>query len=44
MKTDAKVPGIDDNRFQQIAEGAKKAVRSPSLAGVEITMDAGLIH
>ncbi len=44
LKTEAKVPGIEANRFQQIAEGAKMGCPvSRALAGVEISMDARLV-
>jgi osmotically inducible protein OsmC len=43
LKTEAEVPGIDDAKFQQIAEEAKKGCPvSRALAGTEIKLDAKL--
>jgi lipoyl-dependent peroxiredoxin len=43
LKTSAAVPGIDDAKFQQLAEEAKKNCPvSKVLAGAEITLDAKL--
>jgi lipoyl-dependent peroxiredoxin len=45
LNTEAKVPGIDENRFQQIADGAKKGCPvSRALAGVEISLSAKLMN
>jgi osmotically inducible protein OsmC len=44
LMTEANVPGIDNNQFQQIAEGAKKGCPvSRALTGVNITLTAKLI-
>jgi osmotically inducible protein OsmC len=44
LDTEARVPGIEAQAFQQIAEGAKKGCPvSRALAGVEISMDAKLL-
>jgi osmotically inducible protein OsmC len=43
LRTDAEVPGIDDAKFQQIAEEAKKGCPvSKALAGTQIKLDAKL--
>ena len=43
LKTEAEVPGIDDAKFQQIAEEAKKGCPvSKALAGTQIKLDAKL--
>jgi osmotically inducible protein OsmC len=43
LVTRARVPGIDDARFQEIAEAAKQGCPvSKALAAVEITLDATL--
>ena len=43
LKTEAEVPGIDDAKFQQIAEEAKKGCPvSRALAGTQIKLDAKL--
>ncbi len=45
LNMEAKVPGIEENRFQQIADGAKKGCPvSRALAGVEITLEAKLAN
>jgi len=42
--TKGKVPGIDNDAFQQFAEGAKKGCPvSKALAGTDITLDATLL-
>lgn len=42
--TKATIPDIDDDTFQQFAEGAKKGCPvSKALAGTEITLDATLL-
>jgi osmotically inducible protein OsmC len=44
LKTKAKVPGIDEQTFQKIAEGAKEGCPvSQALAGTSISLDAELI-
>ena len=44
LDTRARVPGIDDDEFQRVAEGAKKNCPvSKALTGVEIDLDAELI-
>jgi osmotically inducible protein OsmC len=43
LDTEAKVPGIDNEKFQEIADGAKKGCPvSKALAGTEITLNAKL--
>jgi osmotically inducible protein OsmC len=43
LVTDAEVPGIDDAKFQEIAEGAKKGCPlSKALAAIPITLKATL--
>jgi lipoyl-dependent peroxiredoxin len=43
LDTEAKVPGIDDQQFQEHARGAKEGCPvSRALAGVEIVLDARL--
>jgi osmotically inducible protein OsmC len=43
LQTEAKVPGIDEAQFKEIAEGAKKGCPvSRALAGVDIHLDAKL--
>ena len=43
LDTEARVPGIDDDAFQETAAGAKEGCPvSKALAGVEITLDARL--
>ncbi len=43
LKADAHVPDIDEDSFQEIAEGAKKNCPvSKALAGVDIKLDASL--
>jgi osmotically inducible protein OsmC len=44
LETEADVPGIDEDEFQQQAEGAKQNCPvSKALAGVEIRLDARLV-
>jgi len=44
LKTEADVPGIDDAKFQEIAEGAKKGCPvSKALAATRINLEAKLI-
>lgn len=44
LTTEAEVPGIDNDNFQQQAEAAKAGCPvSRALAGVEITLDAKLV-
>jgi osmotically inducible protein OsmC len=44
LETEAEVPGIDNTKFQEAAEGAKKNCPvSQALAGVNITLNAKLI-
>jgi len=44
LKTEAQVPGIDEQKFQEIADTAKKNCPvSQALAGVEIAMTAKLV-
>lgn len=43
LKTSAKVPGIDNDKFQEIAKGAKENCPvSKALKGVDISLDATL--
>lgn len=43
LTTNANVPGIDEGKFQTIANGAKEGCPvSKALAGVEISLDASL--
>jgi osmotically inducible protein OsmC len=43
LDTEATVPGIDEAKFQEIADGAKKGCPvSKALAGTEITLNAKL--
>jgi len=43
LDSEARVPGIDEARFQEIADGAKKGCPvSKALAGTEITLNARL--
>ncbi len=43
LHTEAEVPGLGEERFQELAEGAKKNCPvSKALAGVEITLQAEL--
>jgi lipoyl-dependent peroxiredoxin len=45
LTTEADVPGIDDLKFQEIAEGAKKGCPvSKALAGTKINLSAKLVH
>ncbi len=45
LKTEAQVPGIDEQKFQEIAADAKKNCPvSQALAGVEIAMTAKLVN
>ncbi len=45
LVTDASVPGIDNAKFQEIAEGAKKGCPvSQALTGVNIKLQATLKH
>ncbi len=45
LECEAQVPGIGDEQFQQIAEGAKKGCPvSQALAATEITLDAKLVQ
>jgi lipoyl-dependent peroxiredoxin len=45
LNTESQVPGIDNNRFQQIAENAKvNCPVSQALAATEIKLDARLIN
>ncbi|MFB6132507.1 MAG: OsmC family protein [Halanaeroarchaeum sp.] len=44
LETEATVPDIDEETFQEIADGAKEGCPvSQALAGVEITLDATLV-
>ena len=44
LVTEAEVPGISDEEFQKLAEGAKKGCPvSRALAGPEITLEATLV-
>ncbi len=44
LNTEANVPGIDNNKFQEIAEGARKGCPvSRALTGVNITLNAKLV-
>jgi lipoyl-dependent peroxiredoxin len=44
LATEARVPGIDEDAFQQAADGAKEGCPvSKALAAVEITLDARLV-
>jgi osmotically inducible protein OsmC len=44
LETEARVPGIDAQKFQEIAEGTKKNCPvSAALASVEITLTARLL-
>lgn len=44
LQTEAEIPGIDQKRFMEHAEGAKKGCPvSQALAGTEITLNAKLI-
>jgi osmotically inducible protein OsmC len=44
LSTEASVPGIDNAKFQQVAEGAKKGCPvSKALAGTEIRLQARLV-
>jgi osmotically inducible protein OsmC len=44
LAVEAKVPGIDDAKFQEFAEGARKnCIVSRALAGVEIKVNAKLV-
>jgi len=44
LKTDADVPGIDNGKFQEIADGAKKGCPvSKALAATKINLDAKLV-
>jgi osmotically inducible protein OsmC len=44
LTTEAQIPGIDDQTFQEHAEGAKKGCPvSKALAGTEITLTARLV-
>jgi osmotically inducible protein OsmC len=44
LSTEALVPGIDEKKFQEVAEGAKKNCPvSQALAGVNITLQAKLL-
>jgi lipoyl-dependent peroxiredoxin len=44
LQTEAEVPGLDDARFQEIAEAAKNGCPvSMALAGTKITMNARLV-
>ena len=44
LSTEALVPGIDETKFQEVAEGAKKNCPvSQALAGVNITLTARLL-
>lgn len=45
LATECEVPGIDDAKFQEIAEGAKKGCPvSVALAGTTIELDARLVQ
>jgi osmotically inducible protein OsmC len=44
LSTEAEVPGIDDAKFQEIADGAKKGCPvSKALAGTKINLTAKLV-
>lgn len=44
LETEARVPGIDDAKFQELADGAKKGCPvSKALAGTEIKLTAKLV-
>ncbi len=44
LKTESDVPGIDNAKFQEIADGAKKGCPvSKALAGTRINLDAKLV-
>ncbi len=44
LETEARIPGIDDKKFQEQAEAAKKGCPvSQALAGTEITLKAKLV-
>jgi osmotically inducible protein OsmC len=44
LATEANIPGIDDAKFKEIAEAAKKGCPvSKALAGVQIELDAKLV-
>ena len=44
LDTEAKVPGIDDGKFQEFADGAKKGCPvSKALAGAQISLNAKLV-
>ncbi len=44
LVTEAEVPGIDDAKFQELAEGAKKGCPvSKALAGTQISLHAKLV-
>ena len=44
LKTEAVVPGIDNGKFQEIADGAKKGCPvSKALAGTQIRLEARLV-
>jgi osmotically inducible protein OsmC len=44
LHTEAQIPGINNDTFQQQAEGAKKGCPvSKALAGTQITLDAKLV-
>lgn len=44
LKTEAKVPGIDEETFQENAEAAKKGCPvSQALAGADIKLQASLV-
>jgi osmotically inducible protein OsmC len=45
LATEANIPGIDDAKFKEIAEAAKKGCPvSKALAGVQIELDAKLVQ
>ncbi len=45
LTTEGEVPGIDNAKFQEIAEGAKKGCPvSKALAGTTINLQAKLVH
>ena len=44
LETEAQIPGIDDAKFQELADGAKKGCPvSKALAGTEIKLTARLV-
>jgi len=44
LKTEASIPGIDEAKFKEFAEGAKKGCPvSQALAGTQIELDAKLV-